>query len=167
MSAGKQAAFSLVEVLVAMAVVMVGLVGIAGLQAVSLQQNRNALFRVQALQLGEDMLERIRANPTGDYGEVSFTVPPAPAPKDCARHRCNPADMASYDITEWKCSINPAAPDNRTWPSCETGRQGHGMSLPGGAGAISLAGEVYTVEVQWQAGGGRNPVSVTLSTRVD
>ena len=39
--------------------------GITALQMVSLQNNRGALFRAEAVQLAYDMMDRIRANPEG------------------------------------------------------------------------------------------------------
>ena len=56
--------FSLVEVLVALIVLSVGMLGIASLYVDSLRAGRTALLRTQAVFLATDMADRIRANPT-------------------------------------------------------------------------------------------------------
>ena len=61
LSRQRQKGFSLVEVLVSVVILSVGILGVAGLQMLSLQQNRNSLFRADALLLGGDILDRMRA----------------------------------------------------------------------------------------------------------
>jgi len=61
----KIAGFSMIELLVAVLVMGIGVLGITGLQMVSLQNNRGALLRSEAVMLAYDMLDRIRANPVG------------------------------------------------------------------------------------------------------
>ena len=69
--------FSLIEVLVAVLIVGVGILGVAGMQVVSLQQNRNVLLRDQALQAANDILDRMRANDRMDYAPVIIPGPPS------------------------------------------------------------------------------------------
>lgn len=54
--------FTLLEVLVALLILSVGLLGIAELQLTSLRSNYSAYLRSQATILAYDILERIRAN---------------------------------------------------------------------------------------------------------
>lgn len=54
--------FTLIEVLVAVLVLSIGLLGIAGLQTRSLQFNGDAYYRTQAQLLATDLAERMRAN---------------------------------------------------------------------------------------------------------
>ena len=61
---------SLIEVLVAVVILSIGILGIAGIQVVSLQQNRGALLRLEALQLANDIIDRMRANPNQMYTQV-------------------------------------------------------------------------------------------------
>lgn len=58
----KKNGFSLVEVLVAMVVLSVGLLGIAGMMASTVRNNHSAYHRSQATWLAYDMLDRVRAN---------------------------------------------------------------------------------------------------------
>ncbi|HET8700842.1 MAG TPA: type IV pilus modification protein PilV [Nitrococcus sp.] len=63
--------FTLLEVLIALLVLSVGLLGIAGLQLTSLRSNHSAYLRSQATLLAYDILDRMRANraqaQTGGY----------------------------------------------------------------------------------------------------
>jgi type IV pilus assembly protein PilV len=54
--------FTLLEVMVALLVFSIGLLGLAGLQASSLQNNKTADMRSVAIIAAHDMAERIRAN---------------------------------------------------------------------------------------------------------
>ena len=54
--------FTLVEVLVALVIFAVGLLGIAALHIEALNAGRTALNRTQAVALASDLADRIRAN---------------------------------------------------------------------------------------------------------
>lgn len=66
-----QAGATLIEVLVAVLILSIGLLGIAGLQARALQNNQSAFERSQAVMLSYFMLDAMRANAdaarAGDY----------------------------------------------------------------------------------------------------
>lgn len=53
---------SLVEVLVAVVVLSIGLLGLAGLQASGMRVGQSSIYRSQAAQLAYDMVDRVRAN---------------------------------------------------------------------------------------------------------
>lgn len=59
--------FTLVEVLVALVVLSVGLLGIAGLYVEGLRAGRSSVYRSAAVTLAGDMAERVRLNPSGNY----------------------------------------------------------------------------------------------------
>lgn len=54
--------FSLLELMIAIFVLSIGLLGMAAMQAVSLSSNQEAQFRVSALAIAEDISSRMRAN---------------------------------------------------------------------------------------------------------
>lgn len=60
----EQRGFSLIEALIAMVVLSLGLLGLAGLQISSLKFNQTAQLRSKAVTLAYDMQERIRASQT-------------------------------------------------------------------------------------------------------
>ena len=59
---GKSQGFTLIEMLIALVVLSIGLLGLASLQATSLRMNDSAYFRTQAVSLGYDIFERMRGN---------------------------------------------------------------------------------------------------------
>jgi len=159
-----QRGFSLIEVLVAVLIVAVGILGVAGLQVVSLQQNRSALIRAEALQLGNDILDRMRANPLTSYAPVGVDDAP-PSAKNCVTSSCNRDEMAEYDIAQWKCSINSSDADDVPYDVCTS--FGIAGSLPNGAASITKSGGVHEVKIEWSDDRAGNKSSITLNTRTD
>jgi type IV pilus assembly protein PilV len=54
--------FTLLEILVALLILTIGLLGLGTLQMTSLRYNHSALLRSQATLLAQDILDRMRAN---------------------------------------------------------------------------------------------------------
>lgn len=141
----KQQGFSLIELLVAVVILAVGILGIAGLQVVALQQNRGALYRAEATMLANDIMDRIRVNTNTTYTALIDQDPPAAT--NCETTNCSPPEMANYDIAQWKCQINDLDADGNPFTVCaDFGISG---ALPNGAAAINKTGGVYEVTVQW------------------
>ncbi len=87
--------FSLVEVLVALVVVSVGMLGVAGLYVNGMQAGRTAMFSHHAVTLAGDVADRIRANP-----RAGIAYEGDPADNNCTKGDvdCDPAEMAAHDI---------------------------------------------------------------------
>ena len=150
--------FSMIELLVAVLIMGVGVLGVTGLQMVSLQNNRDALMRSDALEMASDILDRIRANPGGGaipgaaYGGVGFDDEPA-APNDCFANNCSEAQMAAFDIAVWQCSLGA----HNELEACEDLRQDTIIparedqpGLPNGEGQIDIdAAGIITVSIRW------------------
>ena len=102
--------FNLVEVLIALIIMSVGMLGIAGLYVHSMQAGRTSLFRHHAVTLAGDVADRIRANPTalGDY-EL------AGADNNCVSGGidCTPTEMAANDIFLWQQQAVDTLPDGQ------------------------------------------------------
>lgn len=109
-----QAGISIVESLVAMVVLSTGMLGIAGLYLESMRANRTALSRTTAVQLINDMADRIRANRGGltDYSLAAGT-PPTSA-RDCVANTCTTAQLAAYDKTRWYTAVTTGLPNGPT-----------------------------------------------------
>lgn len=60
--------FSMIELLVAVLVLAIGLLGVAGVQLLSMQQTSNSNMRSQATLAAQDVAERVRANAGGAIG---------------------------------------------------------------------------------------------------
>jgi type IV pilus assembly protein PilV len=102
---------SMVEALVALVVISVGMLGIAGLYLASLQASRSANLRLQAVNLATDMADHIRANKRG-LANYKATATDKGTVHDCATATCTPKDIAENDIYVWKLAISAALPAN-------------------------------------------------------
>ncbi len=165
----QQKGFSLIEVLVATVIMAIGILGIAGLQVISLQQNRSSLMRSEALQLGNDIIDRMRANSAETYAPVEYSDAPPAAAKNCTANLCTAAEMADYDIALWKCMVNKTDAGGDTYSICTTlsATLGKSASLPDGEAEIQVASGVQTVRIRWVDDGSGTKATVTLSTRTD
>ncbi len=90
--------FTLIEVLIALIILSVGMLGIAGLYVHSMQAGRTSLFRHHAVTLAGDVGDRIRANPRAG---PSYAL--AGSNNNCVAGgvNCTPAEMAANDIFLW------------------------------------------------------------------
>lgn len=103
--------FSLIEVLIALIILSVGMLGIAGLYVQSMQAGRTSMFRHNAVTLAGDIADRIRANPSAG---TAYTAT-AGADKSCVNDvvDCLPADMAAHDIYLWQQQADDSLPNGR------------------------------------------------------
>jgi type IV pilus assembly protein PilV len=101
----RQAGFTLIEVLVSVLILSIGLVGVAGLQAVSLQNNQSAFMRSQASALAYDLADRMRSNVLSVYGSL-YDPGTAAAVSGCRSPTgCTPQDLARNDLAEWNAAV--------------------------------------------------------------
>jgi type IV pilus assembly protein PilV len=95
----RQHGFTLLEVLIALLVLSIGLLGLAALQTTGLRSNQMASMRTQATQAAYDITDRMRANPTGvTAGEYVIDLADAPADTSAT-------GTALTDLTEWRTSV--------------------------------------------------------------
>lgn len=107
----QQAGSSLVEVMVALFVLAIGLLGILAMQSKSMQFNQSAHVYSQAVYLANDMAERIRMNPAASYivGEDEEVT----ASTNCGSNGCPSVALAQWDKQEWKAAVDRALPDGK------------------------------------------------------
>jgi len=107
---------SLVEVLVALVVLSVGMLGVAVLFVQSVRSSRSALLRTQAVNLVSDMGDRIRANAGAGAAYDTSTYGGVPASHGCAQtvggsgSNCTPAQLAEDDLARWMEAVREALP---------------------------------------------------------
>lgn len=154
-----QRGFTLLEVMISLLILALGLLGMTALQNEALRFNYAAFTDSQAQFLLTDMVERIRANPGSNLYRISFIEPAPTPPKDCGASGivCSPAEMAAWDIAEWRAFVEDST------------------LLPDGESEIIFdnATRTFTISISYdwsQLGGvditeGRRTVS--LSTRID
>ena len=116
---GSQKGFSLIEVLVAIAILSLGLLGAVGMQYVALQDNRSARLQSTAVGLGRELAEMMRGNKVvsvqsgannpylGDFS----SSPLAPStPSYCLavnNHDCaDNTEIARAQLTEWLARVD-------------------------------------------------------------
>lgn len=98
----KQSGFTLLEVMIALVIFSIGLIGLAGLQGISLENNQVAYSRTMATMLAYDMADRIRNNPGQDY---TATIPASAPSPNCAAAACSPGEMKAFDLYEWQQTV--------------------------------------------------------------
>lgn len=86
----------MVEVLVALVVLSVGLLGLAMLQVKSMKINTEAFQNTQATLIASDLMEKIRTNRNGNY---AITTKPSSRPS-CTT-TCSSNDLATQEIWDW------------------------------------------------------------------
>jgi len=144
---GRQLAggMSLVEVLAALVVVSVGLLGVAALQITSLRSSQASFLRTQATALADDIIDRMRANrtvalsPTYGYNiAIGDTIT-----------LTGTSTRADRDRSEWKAALKNDLPKS-----------------PGGAdadGSVQVVGTLVTVTIRWgERGDAQNPNATTM-----
>lgn len=106
----------MIEILVSIVVISLGLLGLAGLQALSLRNNQVSHYRSIATQQAYDMGDRIRANlvgvQAGRYNNLSGTLAALQATDPaCVTTGCTPAQMATTDFLQWRTVNNALLPN--------------------------------------------------------
>ena len=149
--------YSLIELLVAVLIVAVGVLGVAGLQLASARNARGALDTTSAAMLAEDIAERIAANDAATYA-TGLGMPP-PAFVDCLARDCDAGALATFDLAVWKCSLGRWHAESSCAAVRAVGLLGDPREQPGlpeGDGGVVLTGDGgFEVTVAWQGHGPR------------
>ena len=147
----KYCGFTLMEVLVALAVLSIGLLGMAGMQLFSLKSNQSAYFQSQATYFAYDLIDKMRANPVGfsngNYDSTYSSIPASITNCQTTTATCSPAQLATYELAQWKCSLGAYANDS----ICVAPLNLNSV-LPIGDGSVVRNGDDVTVTVQWAEG---------------
>ena len=135
--------FTLIEVLIAMLVLAVGLLGLASLQAYSLRNTQSAYNRSLATELAYDLADRMRANMRANILVVDNYTNGTPARIDNCKKiiGCSTTEMVQNDLYESRCAVAGGC-ENDTPPIVAV--------LPGGVFSLpTVVGKVYTITVSW------------------
>jgi type IV pilus assembly protein PilV len=152
-----QHGISLVESLVALLVMSVGMLGIASLYVTSLKTGRSALTRTHAVNLVNDLADRIRANSKaqGAYAFVSSTPQNPTDVPNCSQQGCSAADIAKVDLADWRMAIQ------RVLPAGATGTVQY-VPSPNGLGRP----DTYRVSVKWNEPGEDKDLSYDINMQL-
>ncbi len=100
----------MVEMLVALVVLAVGMLGVAILFGISLHSGSSAISRMQAVNLAADIADRIRANRRAGIAPNN-AYSGAAADNGCTGSgavSCTPAQMAADDLYHWQRQLSQA-----------------------------------------------------------
>lgn len=149
-SSSRQAGIALMESLIALLVLALGVMGLAGVQIRLLAESRVANHRAVAIGLIDDMANRIMNNRnaalagayTSAWGATSLAV-------NCVATPCSTAQLAQSDVFDWRSSVV--------------------AQLPGGNATVFTSTNdprQFGIAVSWRANeGGRSDTDVTRYNR--
>ena len=137
---------SMIEVLVALFITAIGLLGVQGMQLDSLKANVNSSLGTEAQLLAADMGDRILAydsiTSTADDNDYhGIDTNDAASNPNCDSSGCNKSAQVSRDTFYWKTEIE--------------------NTLPGGRGTVTAVAGVITIAIVWD--GNANGYSVQLN----
>lgn len=98
-----QKGVGLIEILVALLILAIGILGFIALQYRAVEATSEAINRVQAMNIARDMAERIRANRSGFTSyktETSTAGNQTSFATNCITDSCSAADLADFDVAQ-------------------------------------------------------------------
>ncbi len=157
-----QGGFTLIEVLIAVIIAAIGLLGVAALQLSTLKSTDGSRYRSVAIQLTADMADRLRANtggaiqgaslnqgynrPRTTIGDTAYNTPNSA----CRSAGCQPGEMALDDLTRWQGRITASLPGGIGVVCIDSGTLGapqfNGTALDP---KCDNTGVAYAVKILW------------------
>jgi type IV pilus assembly protein PilV len=143
--------FTLIEVLVALVVLCIGLLGVAALQLTSLKSNHGSAMRSQATYLAYDIVDRMRANRVAALGGA-YDIALGDEGKA--------GTVAGADLIAWKTNIA------NTLPAVD------GEDGPESAdGSVVRNGDIFTITIRWNdwddsGKNTRTPIEFSMDTQL-
>lgn len=128
---------TLVETLVALVVLSVGLLGIAGMQMTTLRNNLGAHLRSQATVLAYDITDRMRANreqALNNFYNTGYGAAPTGS------------TIEQVDLRAWKNTLL--------------------NTLPSGDGQIQRVGNMFRITIRWQEANATVPTTFITHTQI-
>ena len=123
--------FSLLEVLVSMLIIMIGALGIAGMQFFAITSTENARYQNVATMLGTSLAASMQGNvlywgtppALTTFNGTTITGGPPAFTGDCkgAANVCNRTQMAAYDLTQWTAQVANQLPSGTATIACPSG----------------------------------------------
>lgn len=149
MNRAGQQGLSMIEVLVAMLIFAIGLLGVAGMQSLALKSSDNSNIRSLVNVHAYEIVERMRANmPAVQSGQYN-TISGSSTATGCLP-ACTPAELAAWDASEWHSNLQ--------------------ADIPSATGAVAYANGVATVTINWTERGLGNDAAAqtySLQARID
>ncbi len=140
--------FTIIEVLIAFFIISVTLVGATRMIVESQKQVQQLSQRTLALQLANDLLARISANP--DALDQYDDAIPSKKSKNCAKHTCTEDELASYDLWNWNKKLQG---ENITQPGATADADrinAGGLVLPTACRSVNTNNRTVEITMVWR-----------------
>jgi len=154
-----QRGFSLIEVLVSIVILSIGVLGAVGMQAASMQANKEVRYQAIAGSLARELAEKMRgnhvvalqttvgANPYLLNVTLDADTTPAAPGTNCYTASCTTGlAIAAWDIYEWQLRLKDALPSARV-VVCMDASPFDAAGLP--EWACSNSGNVAVLKLAW------------------
>ena len=132
-----QSGFTMIEVLVTIAILVVGLLGLAAMQTLSTLAELESYQRSQAIVLVRDMADRMTSNKAQITSYVATDV-------GLATVNCATLTGAALDLCEWGNLLNGAS------EKADAGTRNVGAMIGARGCIVRLDGQTFLVTVAWQ-----------------
>jgi len=136
----------LIEVMVALLLLGIGLLGIMNMQTRSLNLNQQAYLHSQATGLLRDISDRMKANRTAADSYLINYGSSVSSSTDCTSTNCEINQLADWDVNQWLGSVQAI--------------------LPQGDAEIISQGEGYLISIEFDANQGTEDQLTEVSTTV-
>jgi type IV pilus assembly protein PilV len=125
----RQGGATLIEVMVAVLVLSIGMLGIAGLTSASMRYSQGSWARATVASALTDFADRVRSNPaatatayvqaTDTYATQQGSSYALTYGTDCSTTSaaCSGADLAAYQLEQWRLSVKRSLPSSAIWVS--------------------------------------------------
>lgn len=147
----RAAGFTLVEVLITIFVTGVGLLTVAGLQAISKKVGYDAMQRTTATALAQSIIQQMRANPAQVSAYVTRDATTLAQATDCGAASCTPEQVAAYDLRGWGQRLLGAEITD------DSGAAVGGLVAPTGCISLDAASGLYVVTIAWRGNASQPP----------
>jgi type IV pilus assembly protein PilV len=165
------AGFTLIEMLVALVVLGIGMLGIGKLFLYTLQGNASATSRTIAVNFAADLADRIRANRSAQAayaGASPITAAPAPVCIGGALSLvpvCTPAQMAAYDLYQWDQQVRCTGQTSTT-ATATCWAAGPSWSVVYTANPAGLGPNAYAITLNWLEPSTGQQLNYTLNVQI-
>ena len=144
-----QKGFSLIEVLIAVLIFSIGLIGIAGLLVIATSADHGAYQRTQVAYLAQGMVNRMAANPVGVWdGGYNSDDYPVSTTQACSAG-CTPTQIALHDQEKWSGQLKTFLPGPKASIQCTSASAGFAPSASN-MGSRPPYGGSCTMTITWK-----------------
>ncbi|GIU41903.1 type IV pilus modification protein PilV [Shewanella colwelliana] len=141
--------FSLIEVMVSLVIMVIGLIGIFNLHIVAKRGSFESFQQTQASYYANDIISRMKLNSSqlASYGSSSGVgtqysgTPTTPGTACTGAATCTPAQMAAWDLFEWRAAFTGQA-------EVVNAQNVGGLDTP--TACIQVNGNNVTVVMSWR-----------------